>query len=446
MMLLAPFLALILIAADDAPMPAPRLVAPPHLGPDTKPDEVWHLTLPEAIRIGLENSEVVRCLWIGAQPISVGGVEPDFAGPVVPAGAATPDLADGPLENVPPATVGPHPSPMGIARINGDASIWSFKAAIMAHVRSVEQQYWALSAMNITLWSRETAVRLISELHQQAQADLKAGRIKPEALAQVEEALENAQLNLVTATSDLVTTERQLRNILGLAAVGKRRIVPDTAPTETKVEPDWFQSAQQMYAAQPDIAQQRELVAKTDLLAVIATGPADDQAHPRRERQQAQLRQVVREATHVLARFFLEVDANYKQFQAAQRSRAAAQGRFEIQRVAYENRELTIDRLLDAVAQYANGIAQEAQYKSSYNTSIAALEEAKGTILAYEGITLSARPAPRASVAETKATPAAAEAKPPTAPTTYKLRAAVAGVKLLDVEVEINRPNAPTAR
>ena len=42
----------------------------------------------------------------------------------------------------------------------------------------------------------------------------------------------------------------------------------------------------------------------------------------------------------------------------------------------------TIDRLLDAVSQYADAIAQEAQYKTSYNTSIAALDEAKGTLLA----------------------------------------------------------------
>ena len=62
-------------------------------------------------------------------------------------------------------------------------------------------------------------------------------------------------------------------------------------------------------------------------------------------------------------------------------SAQAAQIRLESARAYYEEGRtgFTIDRLLDAVSQYANAIAQEAQFKASYNTSIAALEEAKGT-------------------------------------------------------------------
>ena len=99
-------------------------------------------------------------------------------------------------------------------------------------------------------------------------------------------------------------------------------------------------------------------------------------------RQRAFLQQVVHQTTHSLARFFLEVDANFKQFKTAQRLRQAAQIRLESARAYYEEGRtgFTIDRLLDAVSQYADAIAQEAQYKTSYNTSIAALEEAKGTL------------------------------------------------------------------
>ncbi len=112
-------------------------------------------------------------------------------------------------------------------------------------------------------------------------------------------------------------------------------------------------------------------------------------------RQRAFLQQIVHQTTHSLARFFLEVDANYKQFRTAQRLRAAAQQRLEAQRAFYEEGRITIDRLLDAVSQYANAIAQEAQYKTSYNTSIAALEEAKGTLLAYDNIAVAEGPSPR---------------------------------------------------
>src|SRR6201999_2518975 len=62
-------------------------------------------------------------------------------------------------------------------------------------------------------------------------------------------------------------------------------------------------------------------------------------------RQRAFLQQIVHQTTHSLARFFLEVDANYKQFRTAQRLRAAAQQRLEAQRAFYEEGRITIDRL-----------------------------------------------------------------------------------------------------
>ena len=62
-------------------------------------------------------------------------------------------------------------------------------------------------------------------------------------------------------------------------------------------------------------------------------------------RQRAFLQQIVHQTTHSLARFFLEVDANYKQFKTAQRLRAAAQQRLEAQRAFYEEGRITIDRL-----------------------------------------------------------------------------------------------------
>ena len=52
----------------------------------------------------------------------------------------------------------------------------------------------------------------------------------------------------------------------------------------------------------------------------------------------------------------------------------------------YEEGRITIDRYLDAVSQYASAVAQEAQFKTTYNISIVALEEAKGTLLAYDNI------------------------------------------------------------
>src|SRR3954452_6671340 len=112
-------------------------------------------------------------------------------------------------------------------------------------------------------------------------------------------------------------------------------------------------------------------------------------------KQRAYLQQIVHQTTHSLSRFFLEVDANYKQFKTASRLRAAAAQRLEAQRAFYEEGRITIDRYLDAVSQYASAVAQEAQFKTTYNISIVALEEAKGTLLAYDNIAVAEGPHPR---------------------------------------------------
>jgi outer membrane protein TolC len=319
----------------------------------------------------------------------------------------------------------------------------------------------------------------------------------------------------------VITTERQLRNILGLPASDHRRIVPSTAPTEAKVEPDWEISLREMTESQPDIAQQNLVVRLTELQLLLARnqllplmsrdglhqfvnlGPALDaitpalaasirqtEARPQaagldpskpREpefiagqvgltaqtivgfrtplvnarqaqyqllRQRATLQQITHQATNSMARFFVEIDANYKQYQTAQRLRNAAQQRLEAQRAFYAEGRVTIDRLLDAVGQYANAIDQESQYKCTYNTAIVALEEAKGTLLAYDKIQVAEAPRPRKPDAPAKVdtvvpvafeTPSevAPAANPQPAPMTYKIKARFGGLKFLEIEVEV---------
>ena len=567
-------------------VPLPKLTKPRTTN-DPESEEIYPLTLQDAIRIGLDNSQVIRVISLGAQGIPVGGFEPTPLNTGAGAGIAS-SLGAGTLTSVydpaiqetqiasalsafdanfttsilwghsvqpfnngiaagtvsvqrfpiifnqdtaqfqtgiqkrtatgavlqvahnisylysnSPGNVFPsayttntqlqftqpllggtaqNPSgleanraPIQIARLNADAAVWGFKAAVMASVRSIEQQYWALSQQQIQLWSRETAVKLGEEIVRRERAELEAGRGTTADVAEAQQNLERFQLAYVTATSDVITTERQLRNILGLPPADNRRIIPVTAPTEARIEPDWDTSLAQMLAFQPDIVQQQLLVRLSELQLLIARnqllpqlnfntlyqlnglGAQLDQAEavmtgaslkaidPRISlqqraaglnsnpglyknfqqwqigltyivpigfrnalastrqaqyqllRQKAFLNQIVHQTTHSLARFFLEVDANYKLFKTAQRLRQAAQIRLESARAYYEEGKTgyTIDRLLDAVSQYSQAIADEAQYKTSYNTSIAALEEAKGTLLAYDNIAVAEGPSPR---------------------------------------------------
>jgi outer membrane protein TolC len=578
--------------SSGLPMQLPK-VHKPRTTNDPEADEVWPLTLQEAIRIGLDNSEVVRVIAFGAQGIPIGGFEPTPLNTGAGAGVAS-SLGSGTLETVydpaiqetqiaqalsvfdtalttnltwqkniqpfnnaiqggafgftgpktlvlsiqdqfqfqvglqkrtatggllgiqhnitwnyqnstfltypsayttnlamtltqplmgsaplpgqqPGAPVGleANRAPIVVARLNADAAVWRFKAGVMAQVRSIEQQYWSLAQQHVQLWSAEKAVELAREIVNREQAELVVGKGTVADVAEAQQRLEQFNLDLVTRTSDVITTERQLRNILGLPPADNRRIIPVTPPSEARLEPDWDASLAQMITFQPDIVQQQLLVRIAELQLLIArnqllpqlnlnvlyqlnglgqqldnaeavmTGATIKALEPvvaARERaagllsnpgfynnfhqyqigfqfqmplgmrsplanarnsqyvllrQRAFLQQIVHQTTHSLARFFLEVDANYKQFKTASRLRAAAAQRLDAQRAYYEEGRITIDRFLDAVSQYAQAVAQEAQFKTTYNISIVALEEAKGTLLAYNNIAVAEGPHPR---------------------------------------------------
>jgi outer membrane protein TolC len=380
----------------------------------------------------------------------------------------------------PPVGLEANRAPIVISRLNADAAVWRFKAEVMAEVRSIEQQYWSLAQVHVQLWAADRAVSLAQEILNREQAELVVGRGTIADVAEAAQRLEQFNLDLVTRTSDVITTERQLRNLLGLPPADNRRIIPVTPPTEARLEPDWDSSLAQMLTFQPDIVQQQILVRVAELQLLIArnqllpqlslnalyqlnglgqqldsslatmtgatlkalnpvianqeraaglnTNPGNysnfvtwqlgftfqmplgmrsplantRQAQYVLLRSRAYLAQVVHQTTHSLARFFLEIDANYKQFKTASRLRAAAAQRLDAQRAYYEEGRITIDRFLDAVSQYATAVATEAQYKTTYNISIVALEEAKGTLLAYDNIAVAEGPNPRKAYIQAK--------------------------------------------
>jgi outer membrane protein TolC len=400
----------------------------------------WPLSLSDAIRIALDASEIVRVI-----------------SPGVPAACAT-----GQQEST---------TPIVIARLNADAGVWRFKAEVMAEVRSVEQQYWNLVQTRAQLKSAELAVNLTQDVLKERQAEFLVGRGTVADMAETTQRLEQLQLDVVTRTSDVTTTEQQLHNLLGLPKSFNRRIIPTTTPTEELIEYDWDTCLSQMMDEQPDIIQQRAIVRVAELFLLLnrnqllprssinaldqlngldhqldasqtAMGvgllkslkpPANDQdGHGEIDadlddcrdfthwttglffrmtmstrgpwffssrmaqyfllRSRALQQQVIHQATHSLARFFLEVEARHKQFRQAQRVRAAAAERLEAQRAEYEHGCITIDRFLDVISQYANAMAQEAQHLSTYNMALAGLSEAKGTLLADRQITVAAGP------------------------------------------------------
>ena len=126
-------------AVDDA---TDHTTPPPFVDPSRRTslglkesDEIWSLTLRQAIAIGLDNSKTVRLI--------------SFAG------------------NGTPLTVGPRNAVVDAER---------FKSAIMTEVRSIEQQYWNLLQAHTQLWAADRAVAIAQDIHNKEQAELVVGR------------------------------------------------------------------------------------------------------------------------------------------------------------------------------------------------------------------------------------------------------------------------------
>jgi hypothetical protein len=401
------------------------------------------MTLQQAMRIGLDNSEIVRVIAFGAQGIPIGGFEPtplstgasgvasslgsglskqtatgatigvvnnvawsyqNSSFLVWPSAYTTniqltltqPLLGSAPLPGQAarrPVGLEADRAPIVIARLNADAAVWRFKSEVMALVRSVEQQYWNLAQAQVALWAAEQAVRIAEDVCRREESKLTCRGCTLDAV-EAAQRLEQFRQDLAARTSDLVTTERQLRMILGLPTADNRRIIPVTPLTTERIVPNWDACLGEMTRNQPDIMHQKLLVRSAELQLSMATDPA--QAETAVRRSNGFLDQVVNQTTHSLARILLETDANHTQFKSASRLRALAAHRLEAQCAYYEEGRITPDRFLDAVTQYAAAVVTEAQYKTTYNICLAALPEAKGTLLEERNIKIADRTDARA--------------------------------------------------
>ena len=321
--------------------------------------EVWNLSLAEAIRIGLDNDGSVRV--VASKPVS--------------------DAAW---------------STIVIEPVHADTNTYKFQSQVTARVRSIEQAYWALHAAHTEVWSRETAFKLGEGLLKRVQGEYDKGSAKSSELAEAQQAFERFRLDEIAATSNLIASERKLRDLLGLPPSDNRRIVTVEKPSDRLVKTDWKTSLALMIANQPDILMQQEIVRRAEdaHTKALANRVQGDQSHVDLDaqftlrREQDFLKQVIHQTTHSLARFLLEVGANHKQMTAGDRIVAEADKRLNAEQPRYDSPKIAIDRYLEAISGWAKANAQAAQYKTSYNTSVVALKECEGTLLAYDKIVI----------------------------------------------------------
>jgi outer membrane protein TolC len=104
---------------------------------------------------------------------------------------------------------------------------------------------------------------------------------------------------------------------------------------------------------------------------------------------------VHRQATDSLERSFAAVNAGFSAYHADSIRSAASKLRLESKRAYYDEGRVTADRLLDAVHEYSTAVTAEHQCLANYNISLAALCQAKGTLLTDHNIVMADVPDPQ---------------------------------------------------
>ena len=332
-------------------------------------------------------------------------------------------------------------APIIIARLQQEQSYFLFKDAMQELVRGTISAYWSLVQARTELWAREKQRELlkvsvdISEARLRAQVkDANAGNI-----AQAKLAYANNAANLIAARANVLQREDALRNMIGLPPEDDGRIVPSSPPTRDQIQFVWEEINQTAQSRRPDLielnlilmADQKRLVqnrnlAQPQLDAValqqwnglsgrilngnrlssgldennswtmgvnfsIPLSLRQSRAQVRNQelliaKDRANIQQNLHRIEHLLATSLRSVDQNFLQYEAFRDAREAARVNLVYQGALVFSGRAILLNYLQAVSDWGNAIASEAQTLTAYNTELAGLELQTGTILETHGI------------------------------------------------------------
>lgn len=351
-------------------------------------------------------------------------------------------------------------APITIAQLRGSQSAWDFKAGLLGMVRSIEEAYWDLQAALIAQRAIEEELPLAEEVVRIEQAQLEVQRAARAEVAKALTEYYGFRQRAVEARSVAIQRELRLRNLLGLEPADGRIVIPVTQPGRAMVCLDTACTVAAALDNRPDVIQQRlstrlrevELMVarnglrpQLDLLGLYRTSGigmqldeslnmmADNNyndwqagvtfsvplgrraasanmraAEMQLQKEHAVLRQVVHLAAHQLADIIRQLEYSYLQCQEAdQRYRASddwlqgAQARYKSPPPAGEGQNWllqALDDYLRAMRARAEALTDAAALLAQYNTQLARLEEAKGTLLTCYDIQMVNDPCARVSL------------------------------------------------
>jgi len=160
-----------------------------------------------------------------------------------------------------------------IARINEDVALADFEASIVRLVNDVETAYWDLSTsyrvLEATLEGRESALQTFQ--YQEVRLKVGAGRSDEEAQAQSQFYQFQAQVETaLSGVGGLYSSEQSLRYLLGMPTSDGRLIRPTTPPSDARVVFDWDSALGQSLERRVEVRRQRYNVKRREMELIAA--------------------------------------------------------------------------------------------------------------------------------------------------------------------------------
>jgi len=334
-------------------------------------------------------------------------------------------------------------APIRIAHLRRDQTLYETKQAAMAAVRSITEAYWDLYSSRAAAKAIEEVIPLLERVVQIEQERLAAQRSVRADVAKVESQLHAVRQQGIQARSAVVQRELQLRNLLGLPPNDGTTLILTSKPLEAPATLDTEGSTAMAMDLRPDLIRQRLAVRtrETELMAAKNTGlpqldavglyrwngvgnqlgdavqemystqysdwqtsmtftmplgrraaaAAIRAATMQLSREQALLRQATHSAIHQINALTQEAEFNYRLYVEANARLQANVDWLGGAKIRYENPPPageSQDWLLAATNDYLSALRSQADaatdaqtFLARYNSLLARLNEARGTIL-----------------------------------------------------------------
>jgi len=330
-------------------------------------------------------------------------------------------------------------APIVIARLEQDRSYFQYKNSLQRQVNSVIAGYWALVNARTNLWAREQQYNLLKFALERVEARVihEIDALAQETQARV--AFANIRANVIAAQADVLQREAALRNVLGLPPEDGVRLVPSTPPTRDELEFAWQELFDTAQFRRPDLIE-LNLILQADLQRLIQSrnlarpgldataihrwnglrgttlggqqiasspghntewamgvtfsvpvGMRTSRAQLRSaelliSRDRANIQQGLHATRHEIATNVRNLDLAFRQYQAFQDTRTAAVENLQLQVKSVDIGVAEFLVILQAISDWGNAVSSEAAALSSYNTELANLENATGSILETHSI------------------------------------------------------------